>query len=325
MADGVRIGFIGCGGNARGHMKRLQELPDARLVGVCDVVEELAAQAAAETGAEAYTDHRRLLERDDLDAVYLSIPVFAHGQPEFDVIDRGLPFLVEKPVALDMKTAREIERRVREKGLITAVGYQLRYSGTADQAKEILAGRRLGLVNGRYWCNTGAGDPSRWLRQMAKSGGQLVEQATHTIDMMRFLAGEVREVYCASASQVLREIDCPDFNAVALKFENGAVGTLTTSWAFAQGWGNTNIVDLLFEDAMLSWSYGKLTLLQDGQAKELTAPGPGIDAVFVEAVKTGDAAPIRSPYSDAVTSLAASLAMNRSARENRPVSVTELG
>src|SRR4051794_15636888 len=175
MLEVVKIGFVGCGGNARGHMRSLLQLPDARLVGVCDVVEELARTAAGETGAEAYTDHRKLLDRQDLDAVYLSIPVFAHGQPEMDVIERGLPFLVEKPVAIDIATAREIERRAQEKRLITAVGYQLRYGATVDRAREVLAGKRIGLATGKYWCNSGAGDPTRWLRVMAKSGGQLVE------------------------------------------------------------------------------------------------------------------------------------------------------
>jgi myo-inositol 2-dehydrogenase / D-chiro-inositol 1-dehydrogenase len=325
VPEEVRVGFIGCGGNARGHMRRVREIPGARIVGVCDVVEEAARKAADETGAEPYTDHRRLLERSDLRAVYISIPVFAHGQPEFDTIERGLPFLVEKPVAIDMQTAREIEAAVRQANLLTAVGYQLRYSGTVDVAQQLLDGQRLGLVNGRYWCNSGAGNPGLWLRQMAKSGGQLVEQATHTIDMMRCLAGEVTEVYCASTQQVLKEIDCPDFNAVTLKFANGAVGSLTTSWAFGQGWGNTNVVEILFEDAMLSWTHSTLTLYREGKAEEHSPSGPGVDEVFIEAVRTGDGSTIRSPYSDAVKSLAVSLAMNRSARENYPVKVTDVG
>lgn len=323
MSETVNIGFIGCGGNARGHMKRVADIPGARIVGVCDVVGELADKAASDLGTEAYTDHRRLLDREDLHGVYISIPVFAHGQPEFDTIERGLPFLAEKPVAIDMATAREIEAKVREKNIMTAVGYQLRYGGTVDAAKSILANQRLGLVMGKYWCNSGVGDPTRWLRQMSKSGGQLVEQATHTIDMMRYLGGEITEVYCASASQVLKEIDCPDFNAVSLKFENGAVGTITTSWVFAQGWSNANTIDILFEDAMLNWTYGKLTVYRDGKVEEQTLPGPTIDEVFVNAVKTGDGSAIRSPYSDGVVSLAVSLAMNQSARENRPVKVSE--
>ena len=88
----VRIGFIGCGGNASGHMQRLSDLDGVRIVGTCDVQEERAQNAAERYDAQPYTNHNLMLERDDLDGIYLSLPVFAHGTPEMDVIERGLPF-----------------------------------------------------------------------------------------------------------------------------------------------------------------------------------------------------------------------------------------
>jgi myo-inositol 2-dehydrogenase/D-chiro-inositol 1-dehydrogenase len=302
-------------------MRRLMELADARVVGVCDLVPDLAHEAAALTGAEAYTEHRSLLDRSDLDAVYISIPVFAHGEPEMAVIERGLPFLVEKPVALDLATAKQIEAAVREKQLLAAVGYQLRYAGTVGLAQERLAGQRLGMVIGRYWCDSGSGDPSRWLRQMGKSGGQLVEQATHTIDIMRLLGGEIEEVFCYQTRQILAGIDCPDFTASTMRFAGGAVGTLTTAWCYEQDWNNANVVDILFENTRLCWSAAKLAVIENREASEYSAPGPGIDEVFVQAVRERDAALIRSPYADAVRSLAVSLALNDSAARNEPARV----
>jgi len=325
MPDEVRLGFIGCGGNARGHMRRLMQLPDARIVAVCDVVREAAERAAADTGATPYTAFEEMLAREELDAVYLSLPVFAHGEPEFAVIERGLPFFVEKPVARDLETALAIAARVREKRLLTAVGYQLRYAGTVDAARERLAGQRIGLVAGRYWCGSGMGDPGRWLRQMALSGGQIVEQATHTIDLMRYLAGEIVEVFSYHTSQVLRSIDCPDHTATAMRFENGAVGALTTSWAYPHDWQQTNVIDILFENARLEWSTRGLVVVDEAGEQRIERPGPGIDEVFVAAVRTGDPAPIRSPYDDAVRTLAVTLAINESAASGRPVRVPNVG
>ena len=86
----VKIGFIGCGGNANGHMNQLSGIEGARIVAVCDVQTERAQSAAEKHNADPYTAHQDLLERNDLDAVYLSLPVFVHGQPELDVIARGL-------------------------------------------------------------------------------------------------------------------------------------------------------------------------------------------------------------------------------------------
>ncbi len=320
----VRIGFIGCGGNARGHMARLRQLPQARIVAVCDVVPEAANRAAGETGATPYTDHRALLERDDLDAVYLSLPVFAHGQPELDTIARGLPFFVEKPVALTMQTALTIAQAVEKAGLLTCVGYQLRYLPHTAAVRSWLAGREVSMAVGHYWCGSGRGQG--WVVQWQKSGGQLVEQATHTIDMMRYLVGEVEEVFSYQANRVVKQIDSPDVYVVAMRFASGALGSLTTAWHLdPRDWSQANILQIFYEQSRLSWSAGGASLTPADEAFAGQAvPGPSIDEVFVEAVRTGDRSRILTPYAEGVRSLAVSLAANLSAQRGQPVRISEV-
>ena len=159
---------------------------------------------------------------------------------------------------------------------------------------------------------------------MNKSGGQLVEQATHTIDMMRNLVGEVEAVYAMQANRVLKEIDCPDSNSVSLQFSSGAVGSLTAAWAYAGDWSNANVLDILYERELLNWNPSKVSVRENGEWIDKTEPGPTIDQVFVEAVRSGDGSQILSPYSDAVKTLAISLAANLSAQENRPVEIASL-
>ena len=320
----IKIGFIGCGGNANGHMNQLAGIEGASVVAVCDVQAERAQSAAEKHNADPYTAHQALLERDDLDAVYLSLPVFVHGQPEFDVIERGLPFFVEKPVAISMEIAREVEAAVANAGLITCVGYQLRYLGSTQITQQLLRDRTLNMIVGKYWCSTGHGDPNAWLRQMNKSGGQLVEQATHTIDMMRYMGGEVETVYAMQANRFLKETDCPDANSVTLQFASGAVGSLTATWAYAGDWSNANILDLLYEGELLNWNPSRVLVQEDGEWVDKTEPSPTIDEVFVDAVRSGDGSSILSPYSDAVKTLAISLAANQSAQENRPIATSAL-
>ena len=318
----VKIGFIGCGGNANGHMRTLSNMEGVQIVGTCDVQETRANTAAENYNATPYADHRVLLERDDLDGVYLSLPVFAHGQPELDVIERGLPFLVEKPVAINMEIAHQIEEAVSAAALITCVGYQLRYCGSTQIVRQMLNGKAVNLVIGKYWCGSGRGGPGRWVVQMNMSGGQLVEQVTHTIDMMRYLVGEVEEVYAVQANRVLKEIDCPDNNSLTLKFTNGTIGSLTTSWSYdPKDWSNANVLDILYEDQLIHWDPAKVQVKADGAFVDKTAPGPSIDEVFVDAVRSGDGSKILSPYSDAVKSLAISLAANQSGQKNAPVQV----
>ncbi len=320
----IKIGFIGSGGNANGHMNRLSEMEGANVVAVCDIVPQKAQNAAEKHNAEPYTEHRAMLERDDLDAIYLSLPVFVHGQPELDVIERGLPFFVEKPVAINMDIAREVEVAVTKAGLITCVGYQLRYLGSTKITQQILSGKTINMVIGKYWCGTGRGNPEGWLRQMSKSGGQLVEQATHTVDMMRNLIGEVESVFAMQANRVLKQIDCPDSNSVSLQFANGAVGSLTAAWAYGGGWDNANVLDILYGGDLLNWNPARVNVKEDGQWVDKTEPSPSIDEVFVNAVRNGDDSQILSPYTDAVKTLAISLAANLSAEENRLVPISSL-
>jgi predicted dehydrogenase len=325
----VRIGFIGCGGNAAGHMRRLGSVPGARIVAVCDVDAQRAADAASATGASALTDYRDLLDRPDLDAVYLSVPVFAHGAPELAVIARGLPMFVEKPVAIDLAMAHEISRAVTEAGLLTCVGYQLRYNGSTDLARERLAAPDagpVGLVTGTYWCGTGRAQPNHWRTRMAQSGGQLVEQATHTVDMMRYLVGEVAEVFAVYGHRILAADpgDCPDSHAVALRFANGAVGTLSATWAGDPGdWSLANLVDIAHGERRLHWRTTGVTVAgADGTpGRPLTREDRSIDAVFVDAVRRRDGGAVRSDYADAVTTLAVTLAANESARTGLPVKI----
>ena len=317
MGEHIKIGFIGCGGNARGHMGSLSKMEDVKLVALCDVNEKRAKSAAEQFGSEAYTDHKTMLDEADLDAMYISIPVFAHGAPELDTIQRGLPFFVEKPVAINMEKAEEVLEAVEKSSIITCVGYQLRYTGSADAAKKLLKGKTINMVMGRYWCDTGMGSPDAWLRRMDQSGGQIVEQATHTIDMMRFLVGEVQEVFALQANRILKDIDCPDSNAVCLKFGNGAVGTITTEWAYKGGWANTNVLDILYDHSLLHWTIGGMEITPAPETPPKIKGGQSIDRVFVDAVKSGDGSKIRSPYSDAVRSFAISLAANKSGKSGK--------
>ena len=104
----TKIGFIGAGGIAHRHFGVLEQFEDVVIAAVTDVDGGRAEAAAARFGARAYTDFAAMLADCSLDAVYVCVPPFAHGAPERAVIAAGLPFFVEKPVAIDLATALEI-------------------------------------------------------------------------------------------------------------------------------------------------------------------------------------------------------------------------
>ncbi len=321
----TKIGFVGTGGIANAHMKCLAEVPDVELVAFCDVVEEKAQAAAEEHGGKAYTDHKPMFDEAEMDALYICLPPHAHSDQELMAVERGIPFLVEKPIARTWEKAKEIEAAVAGAGLITCVGYHWRYYDITDRALQELDGKTVGMVLG-WWMG---GLPGvAWWRVAAESGGQILEQTTHIADLARCYAGDVRRVYARLALRCLQDVenlDVPDVGTVALEFESGAIGTISNSCMTPGGY--LTGLDVVCRDFVLQHRAGKLTIMTKEGAEDVEdAANPKIkqSQVFIEAVRSGDASEIKSSYADGVKSLAIGLAAIKSQETGQPVDLADL-
>ena len=87
---------------------------------------------------DAYKSHADLIALERLDAVFICIPPFAHGDVESAVIAAGLPFFVEKPLSLDIAAAERVARQLQQRSLVTGVGYHWRYLDTVEEARGLL-------------------------------------------------------------------------------------------------------------------------------------------------------------------------------------------
>lgn len=314
----IKVGFVGAGGRAQGHMRTLDGIEDVNIAAICDVNETTAKDTASQYGAVPYTDYHDMLEQEELTAMYVVVPTFAHYDAEILAAQKGIHLMLEKPVAPTMEKALEILDAVKETGVLTSVGYQLRYSGWAQQAHTFLKDKKLAMVMTHRW---GGLPGTPWWRVMAQSGGQLVEQTTHQIDLLRYFAGNIEEVHAYYATQVLNDVenlDIPDVYAVTMKFESGAVGTLNSTCALREGGGGSNI-DIVMRDMRASiWTNG-MTIFPNDAAD----PGPipeseDIDEVFMDAIRTGDDDGILCDLEDGIRSLDVSLAANKSAETGEP-------
>lgn len=319
----VRIGFIGCGGIARHHMRMLAGIEGAELAAYYDVDEGKAKECANQFGGQAFGSLEEMLDKAGLDAVYICTPPFAHGDIEKAVMAHGLPFFVEKPVALSVSVAEEIAEELERRGLFASVGYHFRYYDTVEKAKELLSEKEVGMVLG-WWLGGFVGAP--WWRVYAKSGGQIVEQTTHIFDLARYLVGEVEEVHAYMALRLLKDIpemDVPDVGVCNLKFENGVVGNISNTCITRAG-GRIGLA-VYCKDFVIDISGGRLTVMEPEKSESFDPkvdPYELEDRIFVEAVRTNDPSAIRSPYADALRTLKVTLAANESAREGRPVKVS---
>ncbi|MEJ3748709.1 Gfo/Idh/MocA family oxidoreductase [Actinomycetes bacterium KLBMP 9797] len=317
MGARVRIGVVGAGNVAQRHARVLAGFAEVELVGVTDVVPEAARRLAGAYGARAFPDAGALL-RADLDAVYVCVPPFAHGPVEEAALDAGLPLFVEKPLAADLATAEKIAARVN--GAPTAVGHHWRYLAVVEQARELLAGRPVRLVTGAWLDKV---PPVAWWCQRDRSGGPVVEQAAHVLDLARLLAGEVTRVCALGDSAPPQEgADVDSATAATLRFENGAVGTLAT--ACVLGWKHRAGLEIYADGLALAVGEDELRVREQDREYRVTgdpeAARVAVDRAFVDAVRgVGD--DIRVPYAEALRTHRLAYAIAQSAGTGEAVDV----
>ncbi len=319
----VKVGFIGTGGISRAHRKHLKNMDGVEVVAMCDVVEERATGAAAEWEAEVFTDYREMLGSVEMDAVYVCVPPFAHGEQEVLAAERGIAVFVEKPVAVTMEVAREVEAAIREHGVISCVGFQNRYLDIIARTRKLLEGRPVGLVMG-YWM----GDLPKvdWWRRKEMSGGQAVEQTVHVTDTVRYLFGDVKSVYAGGRTGLMADVEgynIEDASAATLMFENGVLATIFSACFLSCG--NRGGLDIYTKDLVVEYRERKsITVVQPGRSEYIEVGNDywqEMDNAFIEAVREGDGSSLRSTYADAVKTQQVVMAVNWSLETGEVVEV----
>jgi len=324
----VSIGFVGSGGIAREHMNCLQKVPDARIEAFCDIDLNRAREAASSIqGARAYRDISEMVRAEKLDAIYVCVPPFSHGF-EPSLIERGLHLFIEKPIALALELAKKIEAAIAKAGIINSVGYMWRYLDTTDLAMKVLGEKGpIGMVIGQYhdpyWF-----PPGHWWIDKSKGGGQVIEQSTHVFDLARYIAGDVSRVYAELDTLLLKDVpgfSVEDVSVVCLRFKSSALGVVTSTCASRKTFTGTALKFIAKDVAVELGGHAHYARIYwDDKVEQIDSkvnPYLEEDSVFVEAVKTGNASKIKSPYSDAMKTLEVTILANKSSNDNRPFSI----
>lgn len=320
----TKLGFIGVGGIAQHHLKNLVQMEGVSLSAFYDVDAQRAQKVASgHIGAKAFSDLDEMLDSTDLDGVYVCVPPMAHGQAELKLVERSIPFLVEKPLGVDHKVPNAVAEQVKASKLITSVGYHWRYNESASLAKGMLEDSKAGMALG-YWM--GGMPMVPWWRVQAGSGGQFVEQTTHIVDLLRYTCGEVREVYAAYALQVMGEqvegTYVPDVGSVTLKLASGMIATIS----------NTCLLPVGHHVGLDIYTNKGVLELRSDALREISAQGsqthPNVanpyfveDEAFIHALRTGDSSRILSDYADSLLTHNVTMAANESAASGKPVSL----
>lgn len=300
-SEKMRIAMIGAGGIARRHLGVL----------VTERVVEIAAHTGGGTatatenarvyGGTAYQDMGSMLGAERIDAAWICVPPGSHGEIERSLIARGIPFLVEKPLAADDESPEALAKEIAASGLPVAVGYHFRALDTLDELRQELAAHRPQMVIGA-WHGSMPGVP--WWRKQALSGGQTIEQATHLFDLARFLVGEAA-VEAAQATYpsepILPGADVAGVSAALIRFDDGLPGSFTSTCLL--GASTPASLQIVCEGLLVTITQQAVTYERAGERREVrTGVDPFVveNRAFLDAVRTGNEAGIFSTYADAL-------------------------
>lgn len=241
----VRFGIIGCGSVVYiAHMRAFQENADkAEVVATCDPSEERAKDVAKRTGAKAwYTDHKKLLKRDDVDAVLIASANYAHCEQGIDAAEAGAHAIIEKPLACTNREAWAIVNACRKAGVRLITGTNQRFWIQHEIAKQLVEQGALGkVVEGRSslhetWDYYQGRDlkkldrvaVSAWRVNPEEAGAAtLFDQGSHRVDLVRWLLGSEVKRVVGFAKHTVTPVEYSPLDDVAwllMEFENGSFG-----------------------------------------------------------------------------------------------------
>jgi myo-inositol 2-dehydrogenase/D-chiro-inositol 1-dehydrogenase len=305
-----RLVLVGAGWISGYHLAALDRLGRTELVGVTSGRLESAQATAGPRGAAAYatTDLERMLDEQRPAMAFVAVPPARAIATLEPLIERGIPFLTEKPLAAtDSPGPARIATAVAGRRLVAAVGYHLRGLEALAEVRSKLAANPAHVFSARWFCPT---PPPAWWRIEATGGGQVVEQATHFYDLARLLMGEATVVGAASTQAlpfVPAGVDLVDATTAVLRFESGTVGSFVNSRRLASSVAEVELAcaDLLItirklEPLQTTWQVA----FDDGHSVRTVAPSRDPYEVqaeaFLDAVEAGDPSRVLSSYADAL-------------------------
>jgi 2-desacetyl-2-hydroxyethyl bacteriochlorophyllide A dehydrogenase len=235
----LRIGLLGCGDIAVQNAAAIQRAPNAELVACYDPARGLAEDVGRTYGAEATSTSDALLEREDVDAVLLSVPHHLHSPLGAEAAAAGKHVIVEKPLANNLRAAMELVEATERAGVVLSVCFPRRYRPNVVVARRLIADGALGRFAGllfnffmdkpsSYWVGGFSGRAhSSWRGSREQAGGGvLIMNLSHHIDVVRHLTGMEADAVACHTQIEEPSVEVEDAVSLSVHYANGALGSL---------------------------------------------------------------------------------------------------
>ena len=219
----VKAAVIGVGSMGVNHARVNWELPDVDLVAVADFDESRVNSVAKKYSTKAYTDYQRMLDETKPDEVTLAVPTVYHHKIALDIIERGIPLLIEKPISFTLEEGREIIEAAKNKNVKLMIGHIERFNPAIIALKELIAQEELGRIFQM--------DAHRQGPFPARIGdvGVVIDLAVHDLDIMRFVSqSEIVRVFAETEKHIHSKYE--DLLTGLVRLADGSVGTLNINW-----------------------------------------------------------------------------------------------
>jgi len=232
----LKFALLGCGRISRKHIDAIANAADAKLVAVCDIDHARATAVAKKLGVPDFTDLDEMMKAvPDIDVVNILTPTGYHAKHAVRIASYGKHVVVEKPMALRLEDADEMILACDRAGVRLFVVKQNRYNAPVQRLRRALTAGRFGkLVMGTVrvrWCRRQEYyDQDAWRGTWELDGGVLANQASHHIDLLMWMLGDVQSVYAKTATRLVN-VETEDTAAVVVQFTNGALGIIEATTA----------------------------------------------------------------------------------------------
>ena len=312
----LKIGLIGCGGIMHAHVEGWKKVAGrAEIVAMAEISEANARTRMEQYGHEVayYADYDDLLADKTIDAVDIALPHFMHRDSIVESAQAGKHLMTEKPLCLNLSEAADIAQAVKASGITMMAGHNQLFFPTVLKAKEMIMMGDIGQVYAVNTMDAGARrrgpglDKSMWgqvapRRQTWRSdpakmgGGELIDTGYHPAYRLLFLAGQMPVEVSATLGNYRIPMDEEDTAQLAVKFADGAMGSLFTSWAIAAPGCGPTLFSIQAEAGQLWGESAKLYYQPVGfqQPAVIEYPGWNYDrtfaaeiAHFVDAIEGG--------------------------------------
>ena len=232
----LRLAIAGLGLAGQRHAEAIRLAAGVELAAIVD--HDTAKPAVAESGIACYASLESLFAGEEVDGVVVATPNALHTAQAQACVARRVPVLVEKPIATTVADAVVLVRDARASGVPLLVGHHRRHNPLIQKVKEVIGAGRIGelrAIHGTCWLYKPDAyfDAAPWRKHAG--AGPIAINLVHDIDLIRYLCGEITQVF-ALATPSLRGYANEDVASAVLRFANGAVGTITVSDSIAAPW-----------------------------------------------------------------------------------------